>query len=238
MRAWRMAGFVALATLVLAVAGCGGKDEDKKKEGSSGQGIQVIDQQPRTAEVIGTAPDFKLTNQDGKEVSSEELKGKVVLYDFVYTNCKTICPTESALFARIRDELKKEGLLGDKAMLVTITFDPERDTPAVMKEYGQKYGADPANWPWLTGTQADIDRVVRDGFGIFYEKRLPAPQVEATDASGGHEHKSDEPPPPPGYDLDHMSIIVLVDKEGKSRAVYPASGFAPADFVKDIKDLL
>lgn len=242
MRAWRYGRLLipaVLAFAAIALAGCG-KGGDKKKEQTdqSGLGIQ-IEQPAQTFEVIGPAPDYKLINQDGKEVNSQDLRGKVLLYNFVYTNCSTVCPMVSALFAQTRDELKKEGLLGDKVMLVTISFDPERDTPEVMKKYGEKYGVDPANWLWLTGTPEEIKRVVRDGFMVGYEK-VPAAQKPAADATTSPEHKhgKEDPPPPPGYDLEHTAIIVLVDKDGKMRAVYPAGGMEPKQFVDDIKRLM
>lgn len=230
-----------LGFALIALAGCGRDKDAEKKKDDSGLEIQ-IERPAQTLGVIGTAPDFTLVNQDGKEVRSQDLRGKVLLFNFIYTSCTTVCPTTSAMFAQTRDELKKEGLLGDKVMLVSISFDPERDTPAVLKKYGETYRVDPANWLWLTGPQTEIDRVVRDGFMVYYGKVPPLNQPEAAgtgDASGaqGHQHQGDEAPPP-GYDLEHTSISVLVDREGKMRAFYPGSGVEPKEFVKDIKRLL
>ena len=103
--------------------------------------------------------DLPLLTQDGKEVHfyTDMLKGKVVLISFIYTNCTDICPILMPNLVRIQE------LLGDRSggdvSLISISVDPEDDTPEELKEYGKKYGAKPG-WTFLTGKKENIDWVI------------------------------------------------------------------------------
>jgi len=106
-----------------------------------------------------TVPDVVLVNQDGARV---RFKGyietdKPVILDFIYGTCTTICPILSAGYYSLQ---KRLGPDVQKVRLVSITIDPENDTPKVMKEYLAKYHAKPG-WDFLTGSRVDIDRVMR-----------------------------------------------------------------------------
>ena len=105
-----------------------------------------------------TVPEVELINQDGEKVDLKALleTKQPVIVDFIYGTCTTICPVLSAGFANFQKKLAKEG---QTARLVSITIDPEHDTPYIMKEYLEKYRAKPG-WDFLTGTRADIDRVM------------------------------------------------------------------------------
>ena len=99
--------------------------------------------------------DLPLLTQDGKEVHfyTDMLKGKVVLISFIYTNCTDICPILMPNLVRIQE------LLGDRSgrdvSLISISVDPEDDTPEVLKAYGEKYGAKPG-WTFLTGKKENV----------------------------------------------------------------------------------
>jgi len=103
--------------------------------------------------------DLPLLTQDGKEVHfyTDMLKGKVVLISFIYTNCTDICPILMPNLVRIQE------LLGDRSgrdvSLISISVDPEDDTPEVLKAYGEKYGAKPG-WTFLTGKKENVDWVI------------------------------------------------------------------------------
>lgn len=105
-----------------------------------------------------TIPDVELINQEGQKVRLKELVeiDEPVVVDFIYGTCTTICPVLSAGFSSLQRKLNKEGRL---PRLISITIDPENDTPKVMKEYLEKYRAKPG-WDFLTGTRADIDTVM------------------------------------------------------------------------------
>jgi len=104
-------------------------------------------------------PDVTLVNQDGARVKLKTLlaSGKPVALDFIYGTCTTICPVLSAGFASVQQRLAPDT---QRVLLISITIDPEHDTPRVMKEYLKQYRAKPG-WDFLTGTREDIDKVMR-----------------------------------------------------------------------------
>jgi protein SCO1/2 len=104
-------------------------------------------------------PDVTLVNQDGIKVNLRKLltSDKPILVDFVYTTCTTICPVLSINFANFQKTIVEES---GKAQLVSISVDPEFDTPKAMKAYLKRYGAKPG-WDYLTGSREDITRVLK-----------------------------------------------------------------------------
>jgi len=105
-----------------------------------------------------TIPDVVLVNQDGAKVHIQSImqSGKPVIVDFVFGTCTTICPILSAGFANLQQKL---GANAQNLHLVSISIDPENDTPKIMKEYLRRYRAKPG-WDFLTGSRADIDKVM------------------------------------------------------------------------------
>lgn len=106
-----------------------------------------------------SVPDVTLVNENGQKVHLPELlkSDQPVVVDFIYGTCTTICPVLSAGFANLQRRL---GPASSKVRMISITIDPENDTPKVMKEYLKRYRAQPG-WEFLTGTRADIDKVMR-----------------------------------------------------------------------------
>lgn len=104
-------------------------------------------------------PDVTLVNQEGQKINLRTfLNGdKPVILDFIYGTCTTICPVLSIGFSHFQ---KKLGPDADKVRLVSISIDPDNDTPAVMKEYLQRYNAS-VGWDFLTGKREDIIMVMR-----------------------------------------------------------------------------
>jgi protein SCO1/2 len=113
---------------------------------------------------IGPAPDFALTSQDGAPVSLGDFRGKVLAVTFIFTSCADTCPLLTAKMAHVQDALGAD--FGARIAFVSITVDPERDTPAVLKDYAKTFGADLKGWAFLTGTPAAIDDVT-DRYGVF-----------------------------------------------------------------------
>jgi protein SCO1 len=130
---------------------------------------------------------FKLTGQDGKPVTAEDLKGKPLLVFFGYTHCPDICPT--TLF-EISEVLHALGNDADRINALFITVDPDRDTAAVMKDYLSSF--DP-HLRGATGTQQQIDVVEK-------EYRVYAKKVPTKDGD---------------YSMDHSAVVYLMDKEGR-----------------------
>src|SRR5919106_3055041 len=105
--------------------------------------------------VLGAVPQFSLMERDGRRITLSDLKGKVSIINFIYTNCPDTCPIQTAQMKQIQDGFKNEKDL----LLVSITVDPKRDTAKVLSEYADHFGADPARWFFLTGEQESIYRL-------------------------------------------------------------------------------
>lgn len=106
-----------------------------------------------------TMPDVTLINQDGKKVRFKALveSDKPVIVDFIYATCTTICPVLSVSYTNLQNKLKDSP---QKPRLISITIDPENDTPKIMKDYLKRYNAKPG-WDFFTGSRGDIDKVMR-----------------------------------------------------------------------------
>ncbi len=106
-----------------------------------------------------TNPDVTLVNQDGKRISFKSIieSDKPVVLDFIFGTCTTICPVLSAGYVNLQQKL---GTDSTKIHLISISIDPENDTPKVMKEYLKRYRGKPG-WDFLTGSRKDIDTIMR-----------------------------------------------------------------------------
>lgn len=171
---------------------------------------------------LGTMPDFALIDQNERPVRSADLKGKVLVVGFIYTNCPDVCPLTTTRMRELQLSLAKAGMLGNDAMLLSISVDPDRDTPAVLAKYAANYGADTSTWPFLTGKTDYVRTVVVEGFHLGAEK------TPTHDHGGG---------PTPTYEVAHSDRVVLVDKHGTVRATYHTDEFNAAQVLADIRGL-
>ena len=148
------ATLLLLAAVSIILSGTSAYADDKKYK--------------RTVEKY-TLPNVTLINQDGKKVKMQEyLKGDTpVVVDFIYGTCTTICPVLSAGYLNLQRKLAVNGKV---PRLVSITIDPEHDSPKVLKEYLKRYRAKPG-WDFLTGSRADIDAVMR-GFDAYIPDKM------------------------------------------------------------------
>jgi protein SCO1 len=142
------------------------------KKGSGGKGeAPTTEHEPQPGEKV---PDFALTNQDGKQIHLSSFEGHVLLVTFIYTRCPfpTFCPLVSRNFAEVYAETRKNPALDSKVRLLTISFDPEHDTPKVLRVYGGSFedvtGAIPFDrWEFAVPSQADLKKIA-DYFGVFF----------------------------------------------------------------------
>jgi protein SCO1/2 len=106
-----------------------------------------------------TVPDFRLTDQKNRPVALSNLRGKVVVINFIYTSCPlpNFCLRIANNFGVLQERFKAQ--LGRDLALLTITFDPVHDTPEVLARYASQWSADPAAWHFLTGPAGDVQRV-------------------------------------------------------------------------------
>ena len=110
--------------------------------------------------VIRAVPDFTLTDQEGNTVTKNDLRGKIWIADFIFTRCKGPCPLMTARMLEMQRALVK----APEIKLVSVTVDPEYDTPEVLKAYATENKADPDRWKFLTGDKAVIEKLVTEGF--------------------------------------------------------------------------
>jgi len=146
---------------------------------------------------LGALADFNLTDQADKPIGSQTLRGKVWAAAFMFTRCPTICP-------RITKQMRKlqtQAVAAEVPLtLVSISVDPDNDTPSVLREYGQRYGADFKSWSFATGDFKVIQKTSVEGF------------KQALDG------KAD--PNAEGFGITHGSYLVLVDPSLHIRGYY------------------
>ncbi len=155
---------------------------------------------PPPPPVLGAVPDFSLVDQDGRPFAAEDLRGKVWIADFIFTRCPSICPAMTTVMSQVQHRSRN---LGSAFRLVSISIDPEHDTPAALRAYAEKYAFSPRMWTFATGgSSKDIQKMVSDGFKI---------------AAGQNGDGKD-----PG-DIFHGSHFVLVDAAMHIRGYYDST---------------
>ena len=156
-----------------------------------------------------TSYDFNLTGGKG-DVSLSDFRGKLVLIYFGYTFCPDVCP---ATLGQVNQAIKKLGNKAEDIQLIMISLDPERDTPAKLEEYVAHFNP---TFLGITGTQEQVDTVA-SLYGIFYEKK------EGSAASG--------------YLIDHTATLMVIDREGYLKLVFPF-GVTADEIADDLKYML
>jgi protein SCO1 len=156
------------------------------------------------------APDFSLAGSDGKELHLSQYRGKVVVLGFGFSHCAEVCPVTLSKLANARKEL---GASGNEMQVVYVTVDPERDSPARLREYLAHF--DPA-FVGASGTAQQLEKVRLD-YGITASK------VASAD--------------PSTYFIDHSSFVYLIDRAGRLRAMVPY-GRSAGDIAHDVAILL
>ena len=110
--------------------------------------------------VIRAVPEFSLTDQNGQTVTNDDLRGRIWIADFIFTRCKGPCPLMTARMLEMQRALTKT----PEVKLVSVTVDPEYDTPEVLKAYAEANHANPDRWKFLTGDKEVIEKLVTEGF--------------------------------------------------------------------------
>jgi protein SCO1 len=152
--------------------------------------------------VYGQIADFTLTNQDAGAVSLADLRGKVWVADIIFTRCAGPCP----IMTRHMKELQQALPPQSSAKLVTLTTDPDFDTPAILKAYAERFGTDTNRWMFLTGTKPQIGRLAIDSLKLSAVEKRP------------EERDSDR-------DLFvHSTIFVVVDRQARLRGAFETTG--------------
>jgi protein SCO1/2 len=163
--------------------------------------------------VYGTLPDLSLVDQDGQNFRLAATRGKVVVLGLIYTHCPDVCPVITGKMKAVQARLKSAGL-EDAVVFLTVTFDPERDTPPVLRRYAEAYELDLTNWRLLTGP-ADAIEGLTDLLGFYTERTYVAEQPAA---AGSPDVRPDTP-----YFITHSDRFFIVDRKGQIRASLPGS---------------
>lgn len=109
---------------------------------------------------LGSAPTFAMTDQTGKRLASDALDGKVWAAEFFFTRCTGVCPVMNRNMAKVFEALKE----WEDFAIVSFSVDPQNDTPQVLAEYAEQYGADATKWYFLNGPKEEVVRLSREGF--------------------------------------------------------------------------
>lgn len=160
-------------------------------------------QQPDT--LYYPIPKFSFVNQDSVIITQETYVGSITLVDFFFTECPTICPMMSAQMARLQDKFLKENPELPIRFL-SFSVKPESDTPAKLKAYSEKIGADLTRWNFLTGKASDIYELAQDGFLLT--------AFPSDTAQGG---------------IFHTDKVTLLDKSLRIRGYYDGTSTSGMD---------
>lgn len=164
--------------------------------------------------VYGEVPAFSLSGIDGRSVTKESLLGRPWIVDFIFTRCAGTCPAMSSSMSRLQSEFADVPAL----RFVSVTVDPEYDTPEVLGGYAEGVAADPERWFFATGEKSAIYRLSKEGFHLG----AADPADDAAAVAAG----SDPPPGAPGADdvyteeIMHSTRFVLVDAQAQIRGYY------------------
>jgi protein SCO1 len=152
--------------------------------------------------VIDQVADFMLTNQDGNVTTLANLSNQVWIADIIFTRCAGSCPIMSTQMKSLQDALPSNS----RAKLVTLTTDPDYDTPSILKRYGERYGADFQRWTFLTGAKGELAGLAA---GSLKLGSTPVPPQDRTNS----------------VDLFvHSTIFVVVDKQARLRGSFQTEG--------------
>lgn len=169
------------------------------------------------AQVGQSVPDFALTNQDGKSVAIKDFKGKALAITFIYSQCPLpeYCIKMSTSFSDLAKILNADAQLKDKLALLSISFDPERDTPAKLRTYGLGYMGKGATelgvWQLAVGKDAEV-RKIADFFGLRYE-------VDQNDKT----------------QINHSLRTAVIGPDGKVTKIFPGNEWTVADLKNELE---
>ncbi|MCS3918377.1 SCO family protein [Fervidibacter sacchari] len=170
----------------------------------------------RKLPVYWVVPNFQLIAHDKKPFGLKDLKGKIWVAEFFFASCAGICP----IMNQNMTEVQKAFADNPDVIIVSITVDPKNDTPEVLKEYRQNFGAIDGKWFFLTGDKKAIYQLARHGFKVAAEEVPPQEEGGATD-------------------FIHSDRFILVDRHGRIRGFYNGTDKEQVKkLINDIRELL
>jgi len=163
--------------------------------------------------IYGEIADFTLTNENGHATSLVDLTNHVWVTDIIFTRCAGPCPRMTEQMKSIQDSLPQDS----STRLVTLTTDPDYDSPEILKRYGQHFGADFDRWMFLTGTKNEIAGLAANSLKLGSTPIAPADQKDAADL------------------FIHTTIFVVVDKHARLRGPVFQTGGDDVDWTNTIR---
>ena|ERR1700722_5326926 len=170
----------------------------------------------RPLPVYGRIADFTLTNQDGQVTTLADLTNHVWVADIIFTRCAGPCPRMTAQMKSVQDHLPGNA----NVKLVTLTTDPDYDSPELLKRYGEHYGANFDRWMFLTGTKSEIAGLAANSLKLGSTPIAPADQKSAADL------------------FIHTTIFVIVDKHAQLRGPIFQTGGDDVDWTNAVRPSL
>jgi len=206
----RLQQIITVLTLILSMtvvnANHPGENIDQYMKGQE-KYFQVIN--------IPNAPSFTLVDEIGNSVSLSDFEDKVVILNFIFTNCQDVCPLHSAVIANIQEKINITAMK-ENVQFITITTDPGNDTSGVLKKYGESHNLDPVNWKFLTAAQSTPESTTRD-LSQMYNVRFE--------------------PVKDGQQM-HGAVTHIIDKDGRFAAKFHGLKFDDLNVVLYVNGLI
>ncbi len=160
------------------------------------------------------APDFELKDADGRTVRLSDLRGQVIVLNFIYTTCPDVCPLHAERIAEVQ-AMVNQTPMKDLVRFISITPDPETDTPQALRDYGPAHGLDPANWVFATSgpERPAATRRLAERYGLRFDRTDDGTQI-------------------------HAVVTYVIDSEAQLRAKFHGLGFDPANLVVFVNALV
>ncbi|MDB4969815.1 MAG: photosynthetic protein synthase [Myxococcales bacterium] len=150
----------------------------------------------------GAVPAFALTDSAGKPFGSSDLDGRPYVIDFIFTTCPEICPRMTEEMSKLQTWIVNRGL-DNRVRLISVSIDPDRDTPDKLRTYAHQFHARPGTWTFVTGSQKTIEDAVVKGFKIAVSR-------EKDDSEDS-------------FAIVHGTKFVLVDAKREIRGYYDSA---------------
>lgn len=164
--------------------------------------LAELGRQQQPLPIYGQVADFMLTNENGQVTTLADLTNHVWVADIIFTRCAGPCPQMTKQMSSLQDGLSEDGYV----RFVTVTTDPDYDSPEILKRYGQRFGADFNRWIFLTGTKKEITGLAGSSLKLGSTPVAPADQKNAADL------------------FIHTTIFVVMDKHARLRGIFQTGG--------------
>ena len=183
-----------------------GNEENKSEK------TEDVASEAEVSKLVSPSKPLALINQENEPVVLDSLIGKPLVMSFIFTRCPlpNMCPLIMQKVVKVQEELNKD--YKDKVFFALITFDPEYDTPEVLKKYGENYGVDYDNLIYLTGEKDDIDKAL-DHFRVYAEEEAPG-------------------------QISHTMETMVMDEKGVITKIFPTSIWNPKSVAKEVKRVI